>query len=860
MNRKNLITVFLLILIMLCGITAYAETNETDADYIKGKFFIEGFGIDTTGLSYDSPVTRGFAADAVANALFDELTITPAMTKFADVPPDSPHASAAYLLSNSGIMQGDGTNFNPENNITYSQAAKIFVSALGRDIVAQSKGGWPTGYIAVATTDGIFDGVSVKADDALTFGDFAKMYYNFTDCKGFVLGGDNFGVYSQDDTTVLEHKLYRCDMMYVEGVVTGNQFGTAVSDEIGRIAIENVTYDLDCEVAQELIGYYANAFLTKRGSKYVVTAIIADPAQNKVRTLAEADIASTGITEIKYYENDRTKTLKLSDVMVVRNGKILSPYTKDDLVPLNGGIVLIDNDDDGKYECVYIENKQYCTVSRTSADKNVVILDGSYEGSTHLYINPDDDEFYHRIYKADGELATFADIKSDDVLRIEGSTKQNVLRVYIIDNVFDGKVESVAYDEDYPLTIDGKSYAVAKDVAHQPLADISVLGFNNVYTFTVDGDYIVKTDKVKSDAAYAYVIATNRASNISGDISYKIVSEDQQVYVGDLADKILYNGTRIDKEKFTPKSDVVISYRVDSDGKICSIDDAELYMEKAKKIFKQSHNILYSQTYEYPIFMSDETIVFVVPDSREDDDFMADLTLTDGKTYQCASYDYNDDDCSVSVVVVYDDVKYETPGYIYQDSPICILKAKERVLDEDDDPAYQLTWLEGAEEKTAFVKDTQRMNSIVNKMAVGDVFQYAMTTRGFINNIKNLVMLDQNPEYFHNGAFTNVEQVFGRVVDAQSRSLPKGYVAKFVNIFTLDVGEGTSKSFLVSDDEGAVSYYVFDSRTKDVKAASFDDVMSEDGVLGTFTASDIYIYYYGTSSTPPDAMAVVIKN
>ncbi|MBQ8525578.1 MAG: hypothetical protein IJ460_02495, partial [Clostridia bacterium] len=109
MKTKRFITLFLLILVTAFAVTAYAEVNETDPDYIKGRFYLDSFGIDTSELEYDSPVTRGFAANAVSKALFDEMVITPAMTRFADVPPDSPCASAAYLLSNSGIMQGDGT-------------------------------------------------------------------------------------------------------------------------------------------------------------------------------------------------------------------------------------------------------------------------------------------------------------------------------------------------------------------------------------------------------------------------------------------------------------------------------------------------------------------------------------------------------------------------------------------------------------------------------------------------------------------------------------------------------------------------------------------------------------------------------
>ena len=856
MKKTNLITAIMLVVLMLSCITANAETSNTDADYIRGQFYLESFGIDTSAMEYESQVTRGFAANAVSKALFDDLTITPAMTRFADVAPDSPYASAAYLLSNSGIMQGDGTYFNPEANITYSQAAKIFVAALGQDVVAQSKGGYPTGYVATATSIGIFDGVNVASDDALTFGDFAKMYYNFTDCKGFVLSGNNFESYSKDDTTVLEHKLSRCDMMYVEGVVTGNQFGTVTSDELGKISIENVTYDFNCEIESDLIGYRVNAFLTKKGSKYVVTSIMADPEENSIKIIPGSNLAGVSLSEIKYYDGDKTKTLKLSDVSIVRNGKIMTTFTKADLIPLNGGVVLIDNNADNKYEYLYVQNKQYYTVQRTSPDNNVVVLDdGNYEGSTHLYINPDDEEYYHRIYKSNGEAATFADIKAEDVLRIEGSIGQHILRVYIIDNVFDGAVEEIAYGEEFPLVVGGNAYRVARDTQQAYLADFSELNFNSVYSFTIDDSFIVKIDKVKSDAAYAYVIATKVSSSLSGEVQYKLVSDDKQVYIGELADKIVYNGSTVTKDKFEPKSGIVISYRIDSDGKICAITDAQIYSAKAKKIYTQATGILYSQTYEYPLFMSEDTVVFVVPDSGEDDDYMSDLSLVNGNTYLCESYDYNEDDSSVSVVVIYEDVTYDSPGYVDADSPICILKHKASVLDEEENQVYKLVWLEGAEEKTALVKDTATMNRIVSKMAVGDVFQYSLTSRGLVDNVNTLIRLDQNPAYFHNGANSTLEQVYGKVLGAEYKTLPKGYAAKFVNVFTLDVGGANDKNFLVTSEDKAVSYYYYDSEAETVKAGSFDNVMTEDGVLGTFSASEVFIYYYKR-----EALAVVIKN
>lgn len=869
MNKKNLITVFLLILIMLCSITAYAETNDTDPIYEKGKFFMESFGVDTEGLEYDSPVSRGFAAKAISNILFDDLAVTPDMTKFADVPQDSPYASAAFLLSSSGIMNGDGKNFNPDADITYTQAAKIFVSAMGQDIVAKSKGGWPHGYLSVATSNKLFEGISVKADDTLTFGDFAKMYYSFTDCKGFVMTWHEFGVYCQENITLLQHKLERCDMKYIEGVITGNNFGSINSNEMGKITVNGIEYDVECDVDSELIGYYVDAFLRRDFNKYVVVALKQDYLMNDVRTIAEADIEYVSTNEVRYYDGDNVRKFRLRDLSVVRNGRILTRYTNADLTPLNGGLRLVDNNRDGKYEYLCVENRQYYVVSRTSADKNVVILeDASYEGSTHLYINPDDKEYYHRIYNADGDVAEFADITAGSVIRIDGIKEQNMLKVYVVENTFNGKVEQISAD-DYQITVGGKVYNVAKDTRGNRLVDIKDILFNSTYTYTVDNGYIVNIDKIKSEAQYAYVIDTLVDPGISGSVRYKLVSEDRQVYVGELADKIYYEPAdknkktgRVRKDEFTPTSGIVIKYQVDSEGKICSIVEAVRYTDRADKKYNAT-GIITSAQYEFPIFMDDNTKMFIVPESGLDDDYMSDFMPVDGKTYSCESYDYDEDDLSIGAIVFYEDVTYETPGFIYKDSVVCLLKSKMRTLDDEGDSAYKLTWMEGDKEVSKFVKETPRMLSIVNNMSVGDVFQYAETNRGFVNNINTHIMLDQNPSYFHNGAMTNVEQVYGKVVDVKTKTFTKGYINSFVNILTLDVGEGSNKTFVVNCDD-KVEYYVFDSVTKEVKAATLDDILYEDGVLGTFSSSEVYIYFCGDSTATdkkvPVAQAVVIKN
>lgn len=74
---------------------------------------------------------------------------------FSDV--ESDHWASGYIatVGKCGIVNGygDGT-FRPDKNVSYSEAVKMIVSALGYTPMAEVRGGYPAGYITVANQQG----------------------------------------------------------------------------------------------------------------------------------------------------------------------------------------------------------------------------------------------------------------------------------------------------------------------------------------------------------------------------------------------------------------------------------------------------------------------------------------------------------------------------------------------------------------------------------------------------------------------------------------------------------------------------------------------------------------------------------
>lgn len=99
---------------------------------------------------------------------------------FKDVPKD--HWAINYIAVAAGNKivsgMGDGT-FEPESNVTYEQAVKMLIVALGYEPMAAAKGGWPDVYLETAKKYGVTKNVSVvnKESDA-TRATVAQLVYN----------------------------------------------------------------------------------------------------------------------------------------------------------------------------------------------------------------------------------------------------------------------------------------------------------------------------------------------------------------------------------------------------------------------------------------------------------------------------------------------------------------------------------------------------------------------------------------------------------------------------------------------------------------------------------------------------------
>lgn len=130
----------------------------------------------------DNKITRAEATKVMVAAL-NQLDAAEGMkgaTQFTDV--ESRHEWATGYI-NAGVQNGyingmgDGT-FAPDAEVTYAQMVKMLVSAMNYDQYAAYLGGYPNGYLSIAASEKITDGVNANANDAVTRAQVAQLVYN----------------------------------------------------------------------------------------------------------------------------------------------------------------------------------------------------------------------------------------------------------------------------------------------------------------------------------------------------------------------------------------------------------------------------------------------------------------------------------------------------------------------------------------------------------------------------------------------------------------------------------------------------------------------------------------------------------
>lgn len=777
-------------------------------------------GYDDGTFGPDKLVTRAEITKMIVDALAERSSAEASTesTKFADVSAD--HWAKGYI--NQGVADGfiagmSDTEFDPDANVTYVQAQKMLVSAIGYETYAQAQGGWPIGYKTYAASLDITKGISgIKDSTELTRAQVAQMIDNAMDAPLCVIASwkTEWNGSKTPNLEVRDGKEGRAyETLFTEKHDAYKVYGRVTeTSKTGSVDTDKVTFQVekadnfddeevkaDSPVSEDMyigdskadnyLRTYSQALIQKNDDDEFTILSIAAAAANKSVTVASEDFDENKSTDeaLYFFPAGTTKG-----------------STKYQLDTTNGVTIYINGVESSKSIAElrdYLDNNETASVTlqketetgstSTSAKYNTImvssyvtaivdeVIDKTNETSVNfdtyssgiqakMTVNKDDDNYTYS-FKLDGKEIEAKDLQQNDVLNISYDTtgsfrESSFYDVIVTRNVVDGVKCTSINDSKGEYTIGGTKYKAAEGM------DIDVETSTEYSLYLDHFGRIAKADE--NSVSKNYGVLKNIYKKAGGDYmaqiitkkgteeEYKVDSDNVKAYKSYLvksdADGAVYDSTNKKTDAY-PKQ--VVEYSVSSSSnKITIKNGGVIAPTTADAEYKESGNKIGS------VKMADSTVILDLSEVDTKDTYSVVSSLNDGSNYVAYGYDKSKSDNTYRFVIITEG----TSSVFNSETQLAIFNGSEVVDNDGDKTAYNL--VVNGEEKQFILDDdvviTGNKGETVadNAFDEGDVLVYATNSEGYISRIYSVfaaqnVLNGSSFEDFRTNAFKNQSSV-----------------------------------------------------------------------------------------------------
>lgn len=493
------------------------------------------------------------------------------------------HYASGYIenLYIRKVVLGSGDmKFRPDDSITVSEAYTMLLRLVGYSAIYSDIYG--DNAITCAENVKLNDGITKSGNEFVTYDDAYRMIYNLLDVK--IVKMD---LSSAKGATYTYGNKFMEDVLETfkfNGVITsvGEYSLTNNKSAKGFVTINDVTYADGLGIGEDLLGYGGDVYYKDDSDKGLeIVGFIPKKTTEKIITFEDQPEYNNYI--YKYYNKDgkevKLKTSENRDVLYNRHPADKSSQ----FIPNYGTIKLIDNNDDGKYEVVIVEDMISVCVQSVNSRENVIAYRKAAQAEPMGYeVKNIDLDLYEevRIYNSggyetdidslkEGMIINITDCGDEIIIRASEETKSGVVSKIEVD----GKLKYIVIDNEKMLMVPDCYYA-------------NYYGGMNV-AVTLCFDYqgnvaLIKLDSSDSATKWKFGYLLKAYVSDDGEEGYvRLLSETGRFETL----KITTNKFVMDSVKTVTKDAVsilkdnineVIRYYVNSDGEIKSIDTAEL--------------------------------------------------------------------------------------------------------------------------------------------------------------------------------------------------------------------------------------------------------------------------------------------
>ncbi len=775
---KKFISLLLSLALVICCVSpvcAASTATSAEIQVLTDLGIVKGY--EDGSFRPDDVITR---AEVVAiinrvQGLSDAAKAASGVSIYSDVKATDWFAGDVNLATQMGIISGDGDGtFRPNDQVKYEEAVKMVVAALGYNKeYVMKQGGWPTGYLVIATQAEVTKGLSVAAGDPAYRGVVAKLVYQALTAPMMVLStydDDGKATYKADpNSTLLGKKL---NFAKVTGFVSANNVSALSGSETDATNTVRLMYNkvvgnkdiLDTNKKEFItntdyaLGHIYDFYIAEDDNKlYIVSA---EEGKNETITLVENEeyvITSKDNTITVEDLDGKEEDYELSDTYkALVNGKVdtlPTEFDSDDVVEL------IDVDNDNEYDYVFITKYVIGVVdSIYGNNKKISFKNISRIIDMTKYLE-EEDYSYSIVINGTKRVYDISDLMEYDVLTIIESDKS--IDITVSRNTVDGEVDSVN-DADKIYYINGEEYKVST-------AQGIELGLEGTFYLDTFGKIAWYKGFTSYSGNLGYVAGKGPITKL-GETYYEILilTKNGKFETYTLSDKV--DETEVSKYD-------LISYKT-KDGKISSIEvlnkvDNPEYSEIGSVKYNASVN-----AFDGRYGIDESTIIFFVDKEADIDDYTVGniYSLADEKFYDITIVEKDKYTNNATIVIINNIV-----GGIADNAPLAVL-VNNKTVQYNDEVVNALTFLSEGKEITLYTSVDYDGALPVR----GEVFEYSTNEDGDID----IINININTETIVDNKIVDVnaeivEDKVGNVITLADSG--KVNISKIENIYLVDL-------------------------------------------------------------------------
>lgn len=785
-----------------------ADTKYAEAAELLGALGIMVGDAETGNFRPDDAIIRSEMAKVAVYSvgLEDIANSSMGTTKFPDVPADHWATGAINIADQQGMVIGDdiGT-FRPDDPVLLQEAVAIVVRALGYEPAAESRGGYPSGYMVVASSNQLLRGIDANANEEAKRGDIAQLIFNALTVNLMEQVG-----YGSDVTYQVVDKTLLYDKLNVEkayGQIVGtpettlNGGNTTAED---YILIGDNQYLIGDTDAKLLLGYNVLYYARLDKTTDEKTLILVREQANKNKTIqANADdiVSVTGgngqNVTFEYWESEtdrNTKTATIaSNAIYIYNGKYKEGVTTADLQPTSGNVTLLDSDTNGTYDIVFVNHFSNLVVDTISTVTGRV-TDKYANGS--LVFDPNDTTVMYTIIKDNKEIGV-EDLAEWNVLSYTVSDDKNLIKAYVSTASVTGTVTEIT-NRGYRISDSQETYNKAASYPNE----IKLRDKGTFYLDIENNIAAVNTNAQTGNEAtqkYAYLIAAAKGDTFETTAQFKMFTSAGETQILESSTRMRLNDTYGMEPSqvveslnsggsFTPQ---LITYETNASGNITAIELAtkgngtpnkdvfSLDIEGTDLVYRSASGKLGNAV------IGENTLIFDIPADAGDDTDRYSVRnkgmLSNNTEYDALIYDLEENYNATVVVIT------SSTGVTAPESPILVVDHLSETQDEDyqyTDKVYGYSGGEVvdimAEDKGILVKNDN------DPLTRGDIIQYTTNANGKIDHINVLFNIEDKETEFSTDITNDLTTVYGRVLKKFSDSVNLSVNDQVYNYATTD--------------------------------------------------------------------------